>query len=310
MTHPKIISMKEHRYTILTGGTAWNSMVSAMNAVTQKVTYIHTISDNGGSSRKIINVFGGPSIGDIRSRLNRLATYVTPESKAVKTLLDHRLTKESSEDAFYEWKDILNGTSTLWTGISRLEKGFIHRFFELLEDERLKKESQNRADDNKFNFSDASLGNLYFTGMRLFFHGLKIPIAIFSNLSLIPDTIKVLPICETDSPISIAAKLANGSTIYGQNEISHPGEFVDKNFDQPLISPIEKIFYINQLNNPIEINADPDVLHDLSENRTLIYSMGSTFTSIIASLIAKGVGECIANKQNSKILILNGENDR
>lgn len=34
----------------------------------QKLTYVIGISDNGGSTSEILRVFGGPGIGDVRSR--------------------------------------------------------------------------------------------------------------------------------------------------------------------------------------------------------------------------------------------------
>lgn len=42
-----------------------------INADTDRYSII-PISDNGGSSSELIRVFGGPGIGDIRSRYSRL----------------------------------------------------------------------------------------------------------------------------------------------------------------------------------------------------------------------------------------------
>lgn len=40
----------------------------------QKLSYVIGISDNGGSTSEILRVFGGPGIGDVRSRLAPLFT--------------------------------------------------------------------------------------------------------------------------------------------------------------------------------------------------------------------------------------------
>ncbi len=53
---------------VISGGSGYNSLVTA----TPNATFIMPISDNGGSSSEIIRVLGGPSIGDLRSRLVRL----------------------------------------------------------------------------------------------------------------------------------------------------------------------------------------------------------------------------------------------
>ena len=60
------------RLVIFSGGTAANNLVDVFDEVATKrqcaLSYIIPISDNGGSSSELIRVFGGPGIGDIRSR--------------------------------------------------------------------------------------------------------------------------------------------------------------------------------------------------------------------------------------------------
>lgn len=40
----------------------------------RQVSYILPVSDDGGSTAEVLRVLGGPAIGDIRSRLLRLAS--------------------------------------------------------------------------------------------------------------------------------------------------------------------------------------------------------------------------------------------
>ena len=62
------------KLVIFSGGTAFNAVVKVLTkSLSTKVTYVLPVSDNGGSSKEIIRVLGGPAIGDIRSRLVRLA---------------------------------------------------------------------------------------------------------------------------------------------------------------------------------------------------------------------------------------------
>jgi 2-phospho-L-lactate transferase/gluconeogenesis factor (CofD/UPF0052 family) len=303
MLRTKTIALREPRFTVISGGTAWNNLIDPFKAHTDNVSYIMPISDNGGSTRKILNVFGGPGIGDIRSRLVRLSTQKTREAAAVNKLLEHRLYSTSQTIAKNEWENLLNGSSLLWEGISDSHKEYIHRYFLWIENER-------HLARNRFDFKGASVGNLYFTGLRLFFNKLSTAIFAFSQIASVPQNTKVLPIFDNVEPISIGAELEDGSIIMGQNEISHPGESVNKDYSDPLPARIKKMFYINHFMNPVSPTADSAVLSDLSEQRTLIYSMGSLFTSIIPPLIARGVGEEIALKPDKKILILNGHNDR
>jgi hypothetical protein len=57
---------------VFSGGSAANNLVDVFNELAEhrqcSLTYIIPISDNGGSSSELIRVFGGPGIGDIRSK--------------------------------------------------------------------------------------------------------------------------------------------------------------------------------------------------------------------------------------------------
>lgn len=65
-------SAPSRELVVFSGGTAANSLVDVFNEIKEKqqcsLDYIIPISDNGGSSSELIRVFGGPGIGDIRSR--------------------------------------------------------------------------------------------------------------------------------------------------------------------------------------------------------------------------------------------------
>lgn len=92
-----------------------------------KVWHVLPVTDDGGSTAEIVRVLGGPAVGDIRSRLLRLAPGTTREARAVRRLLGHRLVsmqslkkKDGSDEremtpelvsklAREEWLDILDG---------------------------------------------------------------------------------------------------------------------------------------------------------------------------------------------------------
>jgi hypothetical protein len=59
---------------------------------------------------------GGPSIGDIRSRLIRLIPRT--HERALTALLSHRLTG-SEADVKAEWRSIVEGRHPLWRGVSQ-----------------------------------------------------------------------------------------------------------------------------------------------------------------------------------------------
>lgn len=57
---------------VISGGSAANNLVDVFSAIREskncQLSYIIPISDNGGSSSELIRIFGGPGIGDVRSK--------------------------------------------------------------------------------------------------------------------------------------------------------------------------------------------------------------------------------------------------
>ena len=66
------MSTSTRKLVVFSGGTAANSLVDVFDEVKEKhscsLIYVIPISDNGGSSSELIRVFGGPGIGDVRSK--------------------------------------------------------------------------------------------------------------------------------------------------------------------------------------------------------------------------------------------------
>ena len=164
-----------------------------------------------------------------------------------------------------------------------------------------------------------------------------------------PNHTSVLPAVNTNFTHHISAGLANGTVITGQNNISHPSETTaldnvvateyedterhdaieDANLpgtlptlrkqyinfskadEDDLPARIERLWYINPYGQEIRLAANPAVLTALKDTQAIIYSIGSLYTSLIPSLILKGVGDLISNPAiRHKILILNSTNDR
>lgn len=211
---------------VISGGSGYNDLVGA----TPGATFVMPISDDGGSSSEIIRVLGGPSIGDLRSRLIRLIPTSTshaapseppPKSNdALHALLSYRLPTEGrSRDIKQEWMDILEGRHPLWRGIEPERKECIRGFLVHFESEILRRVHRN------FDFHGGSIGNFFLAAAQKFFRSIQSAIFLFSATALIPSTAqggKVLPVINTNHTATIAAVLEDGRTIVGQCEISHP----------------------------------------------------------------------------------------
>jgi 2-phospho-L-lactate transferase/gluconeogenesis factor (CofD/UPF0052 family) len=368
--------------TVFSGGSAANALVEVFEAV--RVTkgcplnYIIPISDNGGSSSELIRVFGGPGIGDVRSRLVRLIPADPPstERSAISNLFNHRLSSTSAAEAASSWQAIVWGTSPLWRDIPSAKKELIRSFLNVLNLEVMKRA---RPPASTFDFTSASVGNLFLTGARLFSGSFESAIYLLSSICAIPDAdVRVIPSINSNFSHHIAAGLANGDVIVGQNNISHPevrtklempavvaaaaaadplslslsqvsssdeaefrvleehhgfdhaGDEIEdahipgtlptlrqrnikfsKDHDEDLPARIERIWYINPYGQEMLPPANPRVVSAIKESQAVIYSIGSLYTSIIPSIVLKGVGEALrSTPARHKILILNGSLDR
>ncbi|KAH1256482.1 Uncharacterized protein GmHk_03G006633 [Glycine max] len=106
---------------VFSGGIAFNGVVEELKNFTTRVAHVLLVSEDGGSTTKIVSVLvflhlgifvepnfggeelgilsdwvracvaGGPAVGDIRSRCLRLSDQSTIEALAVRNLLGHRL---------------------------------------------------------------------------------------------------------------------------------------------------------------------------------------------------------------------------
>ncbi|KAN0101027.1 hypothetical protein V8E55_001011 [Tylopilus felleus] len=324
--------------TMISGGSGGNAICSAFD----NACFVLPVSDDGGSSSEIIRVLGGPSIGDIRSRLVRMIPPAPPNSPlgAVRTLLSYRLPANVSErEAREEWRDIIEGHSPLWSGIPNDRKETIRGFLVYFENEVLKRAHK------KFSFLNGSIGNYFISGAQIFFRSL--PSAIFLFASITNSQANILPVIVTNHTVTIAAELENGIRLVGQCEISHPvnppssfeedcpemdafspvdgmGEIIphrsnvmysqldkDRGYE-PLQAKIYRLYYINAYGHEVHPTPNPEFIKTLATSEALVYSCGSLWTSVIPCLALRGVAPAIAGSSllRAKILLLNGRNDR
>ncbi|KAI1294362.1 UPF0052 domain protein [Xylaria venustula] len=395
------------------GGTATNRLVDVFENLRRSrncsLQYVIPISDNGGSSSELIRVFGGPGIGDVRSRLVRLIPHEETDAEKVslKSLFNHRLSSDPHA-ARSEWLDIVEGRHPLWTDISSEKRELIRSIFNHMNMEIVKRARPSSV----FNFAKASIGNLFLTGARLFTGSLESAIYLLSTICGVPSTVTTLPAINSNFTHHISAGLEDGSQITGQNAISHPSaptslpdtatviaealstsstllapiptpirststsspptastpqpppplpapspnpylredpqvvlretEAHDRiedatlpgslpslrkpylSFSKSASSPsandlpsrIQRIWYINPYGHEIYPLSNPKVISAISQSISIIYSIGSLYTSLIPSLVLRGVGQAIASltsqtpQKIQKILILNSEVDR
>ncbi|KAJ7771927.1 hypothetical protein DFH07DRAFT_997593, partial [Mycena maculata] len=346
LKHPTVAPLDESNtsYVVISGGTGGNAICSAFGA---DACYVLPVSDDGGSSSEIIRVLGGPSIGDIRSRLVRLIPPAPPASPldAIRNFLAYRFPTHYTERAARdEWRDIIEGRSALWAGIPSDRKETLRGFLVHFESELLKRAHKN------FTFVNGSIGNYFLAAAQDFFRSLPASIFLFSSITNSQARrANILPVIVTNHTVTIAAELENGERLVGQCEISHPVPATDPAADidgvninvspvedgmavragqrrnvlfepsakdedayQALPARISRLFYMNAYGFEIHPSPNAEYLVALGERDVLVYSCGSLWTSIIPCLALRGVAAAIARSRtlHAKVLLLNSKNDR
>ncbi|KAJ9101732.1 hypothetical protein QFC21_003071 [Naganishia friedmannii] len=89
--------------------------------------------------------------------------------------------------------------------------------------------------------------------------------------------------------------------------------YVKGSQEVPLESRIERLFYIeNAYGHEIFPDPNTEMIKQLKQKETLVYSCGSLWTSIIPCLALRGVASAIARSKTlkHKVLLLNFKNDR
>ncbi|CAO1599545.1 hypothetical protein XANCAGTX0491_003267 [Xanthoria calcicola] len=208
------------KIVVFSGGSAANSLVDVFNELIERnnctLSYIIPISDNGGSSSELIRVFGGPGIGDIRSRLVRL---IPPTNAPILHFFNHRL-PPSSVQASAEFLTLLDLTFPLYQPIPTPQALLIRSIFSHLHLEILKRI---RPPSSTFNFQSAAIGNLFLTGARLLTGSFESAIYLLAIIGGVDESrTAVLPAIVSNFTHHISAGLTDGTIITGQNAISHP----------------------------------------------------------------------------------------
>ncbi|KAK5687321.1 hypothetical protein LTS10_001459 [Elasticomyces elasticus] len=228
---------------VFSGGTAANSLVDVFDAVREAngekctLAYVIPVSDNGGSSSELIRVFGGPGIGDyvnLKTFVAAVKNHTVPPPQDFH-FFNYRLPKTYAP-ARNEWLDILESNHNLWTGISSPRKELIRSILTSINVEILKR----LRPTSRFDFSGASIGNLFLTGARLFTGSFEAAIYLLSSVCGVPACVSVLPVINTNFAHHIAAGLGDGTVITGQNNISHPSaptNAVPAGLQDPPMSP-------------------------------------------------------------------------
>ncbi len=280
---------KEHPGIVFfSGGTALAGLSGKLAEVNPECSYIITTFDSGGSSATLRNIFDMPAVGDIRNRLLSIADTSDPEKADIVKLLNTRFPQYADKKELTgELQQLANGTHPLMEDLSDVVRKILSNLFALF--------LELSADE--FDPARACLGNILLAaGFMVHKRVLAPPIAQFSRLVRARGIVRAASL---DSG-HLAVRLQNGEIIAGQHLFT--GKEVS-----PVPSPIDGMWTCSDIDDPWprSVHASSLAMMLIKEADLIVYPMGSFYSSILASLIPKGMGQAVSRNSCPKIFIPN-----
>jgi CofD-related protein of GAK system len=274
------------------GGTALRDLSAGLIRYTHNSIHMVTPFDSGGSSAKLRTAFKMPAVGDIRNRLMALADQSLHGNPEIYALFSYRLSKKKSQKALLaELESMLHGHHRLVAKIpDPLRKIVRYHLLAFLE---------NMPDD--FDLRGASMGNVVLTAGYLSNRRHLDPVIfIFSKLVQVRGIVR--PIVNKD--VHLVGELEDGELVIGQHLLT--GKEV-----APITKKVRRVFLSDHAGEPSEIQVSiRNKTKKLIDQADLIcYPMGSFYTSLVANVLPKGVGEAVKKNPCPKVFIPNTDKD-
>lgn len=278
--HPGIV--------FFSGGTALAGLSGQLAKVNPECSYIITTFDSGGSTAQLRKVFDMPAVGDIRNRLISLADISAPEKADIVKLLNTRFPKYGDKDELTgELEHLAKGTHPLMTDLSDVVRKVISDLFDIFL----------KLTAGEFDPANACLGNILLaSGFMAHKRVLAPPIAQFSRLVRARGIVRAASLDNGH----LAVRLQNGEIIAGQHFFT--GKEVP-----PIPSPIDGMWSCYGIDDPWprSVHASSLAVMLIKEADLIVYPMGSFYSSILASLIPKGMGQAVSRNSCPKVFIPN-----
>ncbi|WP_419783194.1 GAK system CofD-like protein [Maridesulfovibrio sp.] len=279
-THPSVV--------FFSGGTALNGLASELAKFNPQCAYIITTFDSGGSSAALREVFNMPAVGDVRNRMLALADTDSPEKANIVAMLNTRLPRYADRTALYgQLSHLANGSHSLMDGFSEIVRKILSERFALFIE---------LAGDS-FDPVNASLGNIVLAaGFMAHQRVLAPPIAQLSRLIGVRGIVRA----STVDNGHLAVRLMNGEILAGQHL------FTGKESD-PVSSPIDGMWICSGVDDPWprSVHASSLAINLVNNADLIVYPMGSFYSSTLAALSPRGLGQAVVAKNCPKVFIPN-----
>ncbi len=281
------------RVLFFSGGTALRDLSRELVNYTHNSVHLITPFDSGGSSAKLRETFGMLAVGDLRNRLMALADRTLHGNHEIYKLFAHRLPKNLTQDDLSAPLDaMIDGTDPLVGGVPDPMRKIIRSHLKFF---------RKAMSGRDFDLRGASIGNLILAG-GFFNYNRQIDPVIYMFTMLVKARGTVRPIINKD--LTLNARMADGTILSGQHLLT--GKEAG-----PIGQPVDRVFLSRsqQDTEPVEVSARRKVKEMIRSAELICYPMGSFYSSLVANLLPKGVGDAISKAECPKVFIPNPAGD-
>lgn len=268
------------------GGSALRDLSRELVHYTHNSIHIITPFDSGGSSAKLRRAFHMPAVGDVRNRLIALADRSIHGFPNIYKLFAYRFAdKGLQDDLLQELGVMIDGRHALVKVISDPMRKIIRHHLRMFRHQM----------PETFDLRGASIGNLILaSGYLENERHLDPVIYIFSHLVQVRGVVRPA----TNRNLHLVAHLENNDIIVGQHNITGK--------EAPAIAaPIQRLYLSKTFRAPTPFEQPiRNKMRKLIAKADLIcYPMGSFYTSVVANLLLKGMGDAIAENPCPKVFV-------
>lgn len=274
------------------GGSALRPLSERLLEYTHNSIHLITPFDSGGSSAIIRKAFNMLAVGDIRNRIMALADRSVKGNPEIFELFAYRLPKQAERPELKERLErMIRGEDPMVKRITDPMRKIIRthlRFFV----ERM---------PEHFDLKGASIGNLILTG-GYFNYNRQIDPVIYVFSRLVESHGAVRPIVNAD--LQLAVELEDGRIIVGQHLLTGKEA-------PPIASRVKKVWLTQNQESakPVETRIREKVIKQIRSADLICYPMGSFYSSVVANLLPRGVGDAVALNDCPKVYVPNSGRD-
>ena len=280
------------RPLFFSGGTALRSFCAELIRYTHNSIHLITPFDSGGSSAKLREAFHMPAVGDIRNRLMALAEQSFQGNPEIFELFAHRMAEKAPHSHLHsELIHMARGKHPLTARIPSPMRPIICSHLQAF----LEQMPEN------FDLQGASIGNLVLAAAYLNHRRLFDP-AIYTFSGLVQARGIVRPV--VNQYRHLVAELASGEVRVGQHRLTGKET-------TPITAPVSRLYLLEPSSTarPASVQIQSRVRDLIRSAELICYSMGSFYSSLIANLLPKGVGEAVSSLECPKIYVPNTGTD-